>query len=321
MVSGTNGLRYARLGRTELVVSRLCFGVLTVGPLQADLPLDEGAEIIAYALARGINFLDTAEAYRTYPYIRRALELAAVRPVIATKSYAYTRQGMKESLERARDEMGLKTVDIFLLHEQESELTLAGHREALEFLLEAKKKGWVRAVGISTHSVRGVIAGALDEPVEIIHPIINLTGLGIMDGSREQMMAAIALARQKGRGLYAMKAFGGGNLGHQAFRALAFVNSIPHIDAIAVGMKSRAEVDLNLEWLEGRRNPVLEQVVGAQKRSLVIEGWCRGCGACTEACRYQALTLREGRVEVARERCVLCGYCSAYCPDFCIKIV
>ncbi len=314
-------MRYTRLGKTGLVVSRLCFGVLTVGPLQAGLPMEEGAEIIAYALKRGVNFLDTAEAYRTYPYIREAMKLTGLRPVIATKSYAYTRQGMKESLERARDEMGLKTVDVFLLHEQESELTLAGHREALEFLLEARKKGWVRAVGISTHSVRGVIAGAKDERIEIIHPIINLAGLGIMDGSREQMLAAIALAREKGKGLYAMKAFGGGNLGHQAYRAFHFVNSVPHIDAIAVGMKSKAEVDLNLEWLEGRRNPALERAVGAQERRLIIEGWCRGCGACTEACRYQALTLGEGRVEVINERCVLCGYCSAYCPDFCIKIV
>lgn len=321
MSSESDRLQYVRLGRTGVVISRLCFGVLTVGPLQANLPLEEGAEVIAYALNRGINFLDTAEAYQTYPYIRRALELARVQPVIATKSYAYTRQGMKESLDRARDEMGIKTVDIFLLHEQENELTLAGHREALEFLFEARRKGWVRAVGISTHSVRGVVAGTKNEGIEVIHPIINLTGLGIMDGSREQMLAAMALAREKGKGLYAMKALGGGNLGQQAHRALSFVNSIPYIDAIAVGMKSKAEVDLNLTWIQGRRDPVLEEIVGTQGRNLLIESWCRGCGSCLEACRYEALELQEGRVEVKKEKCILCGYCSRYCPDFCIKIV
>ena len=33
----------------SLSVSRLCFGSLTVGPLQANLPVERGAEVIAYA--------------------------------------------------------------------------------------------------------------------------------------------------------------------------------------------------------------------------------------------------------------------------------
>ena len=62
------------LGNTGLEVSVAGFGVLPMGPSQLALPVEEGAEIIRHALRHGINFLDTAQYYRTYPYIRTALE-------------------------------------------------------------------------------------------------------------------------------------------------------------------------------------------------------------------------------------------------------
>jgi aryl-alcohol dehydrogenase-like predicted oxidoreductase len=314
-------LRYNRLGRTSIIVSRLCLGVLTVGPLQANLPVEEGARVIKHALEGGVTFLDTAEAYDTYPYIKKALQDTQVRPVIATKSYAYTREGMKESLERAREALGLKTIDIFLLHEQESEYTLKGHSEALKYLVEAKDKGLVRAVGMSTHSVRGVMAGAQHPEIDVIHPLINMGGLGIMDGSREQMMAAIILAHRQGKGIYAMKTLGGGNLLPRAKEAFRFVRDLPYVDAMAVGMKTTDEVDLNLAWMEGREWPELEVKVGSQRRRLHIEDWCSGCGSCIDNCRYQALYLEAEQVRVQADKCILCGYCSRYCPDFCIKVI
>ena len=63
------------LGQSGISVSCVGIGVLPMGPGQLDLPLDEGASVICDALRRGINFIDTAQYYRTYPYIRRALEV------------------------------------------------------------------------------------------------------------------------------------------------------------------------------------------------------------------------------------------------------
>ena len=201
-------------------------------------------------------------------------------------------------------------------------LTLKGHRPALDYLLEAKAKGRVKAVGISTHSVQGVLAGAQTPEIEVIHPLINQRGLGIMDGSREQMLAAIRFARLKGKGIYAMKALGGGNLNREAHAAFRYVAQNSKIDSMAVGMKSRAEIDLNIAWMEGRRDPVLEAEVQAQDKHLLIESWCEGCGTCLEHCRYGALRLTtEGILEVKAEDCLLCGYCARFCPNFCIKIV
>lgn len=63
-----------RLGNTDIYVSPVSFGVLTVGNTQLNLPVEEGAELIKYALSKGINFFDTAQYYETYPYLREALK-------------------------------------------------------------------------------------------------------------------------------------------------------------------------------------------------------------------------------------------------------
>ena len=65
------------LGNTGIKVSRAGFGVLPMGPSQLALPVEEGAAVLRYALERGFNFVDTAQYYRTYPYIRRALDFVA----------------------------------------------------------------------------------------------------------------------------------------------------------------------------------------------------------------------------------------------------
>lgn len=311
---------YQQLGNTGLIVSRLCMGVLTIGPLQSNLPLSEGADLLVYAMKQGINFFDTAKIYNNYPYIKLALQKSGMRPVLTSKSYDYTYNGMKDSVEEALDEMGINYIDIFMLHEQESELTLKGHRDALHYLAEAREKGIVRAVGMSTHLVRGVMAGARDPAIEVIHPLINQQGLGIMDGTRDDMLKAIAYARAAGKGIYAMKVLGGGNLLNQAYNSFAFIRDLDTVQSMALGMKNRAEIDLNIAWMEGRRVPHLESRVAREPRHLIIEEECLGCGKCTENCRYEALKVENGRAEVDQSKCILCGYCSRFCEQFCIKI-
>jgi NDP-hexose C3-ketoreductase / dTDP-4-oxo-2-deoxy-alpha-D-pentos-2-ene 2,3-reductase len=53
-------MQYARLGRTGLKVSRLCFGTMNFGPYASEA---ESHAIMDEALARGINFFDTADVY------------------------------------------------------------------------------------------------------------------------------------------------------------------------------------------------------------------------------------------------------------------
>lgn len=313
---------YNSLGTSGLRVSRLCFGSLTVGPLQAALSIAAGAAVIRHALELGVNFIDTAQCYNNYPYIRQALKGWPHPVVVASKSYDYTRAGMARSLEEARREMDLEVIDIFLLHQQETALTIAGHRPALEYLLEAREKGLVRAVGISTHAVAATRAAAVMPEIDIIHPLYNQTGLGIIDGSREEMLAALTLAHNNGKGIYIMKPLGGGHLATQARQALRFALDTPGVAAVAVGMQSRAEVDINAAWFSGREPlPELLKQVESRRRRLHIGTDCRGCGNCVNRCPQGALQLVDGRARVDEGCCIFCGYCAGECQDFCIKVI
>ncbi|RJQ25828.1 MAG: aldo/keto reductase [Peptococcaceae bacterium] len=313
-------MQYRMLGR--LKVSRLCFGSLTIGPLQAGLSIDRGARVIRHALKTGVNFIDTAELYGTYAHIREALQGFDGEVVIVSKSYAYTYQGMQESVEKALREMNRNYIDGFMLHEQESLYTIRGHKDALKCLVDAKKAGLVRAVGISTHYVEGVIAASGIPEIDLIHPLINKHGIGIQGGSVADMLSAIRLAKEMGKGIYAMKALGGGNLLDQVEGALGFVLSLAELDSIAVGMQSESEVDYNVRLFNGLPVPAsLRSLVKKRPRRLLIENWCRGCGNCVERCTTGALSLVENRVVVDQAKCRLCGYCGTVCPDFYIKII
>ncbi|MDD4568809.1 MAG: aldo/keto reductase [Tepidanaerobacteraceae bacterium] len=315
-------MKYRNLGDTNIEVSYLCFGSLTISPLQANLSLDEGADVILSALDMGVNFIDTAEFYKNYQYINKALKKSKKELIISTKSYAYTYNGMKESVEKARRETGKDIIDIFMLHEQETRLTLKGHRDALEYLLDAKAKGLIRAIGVSTHTIEVVDAATDMDEIEIIHPIINLRGIGIKDGSLHDMEKAIEKAYKKGKGIYAMKSLGGGNLIKNKQEAFSYILSLPYLHSIAVGMKSFDEVLANVSIFEGRTvDSNVEERLKNNKRILLIEDWCEGCGTCVKHCQYNALRLVNGRSVVNPNLCILCGYCAGYCPEFCIKII
>lgn len=314
---------YIRLGKTNLIVSRLCFGGLTVGPLQANMDIEEGAKVIAAAFDMGVNFIDTAKLYKTYPYIKRALEISKNKNIIiSSKSYDYTYEGMKESLQEALEELGVKKIGVFSLHEQESRLTLKGHFEALRYLCDAKKMGIIDAVGVSTHAVEVVEAACYMDEIDVIHPIINIKGLGIIDGTIDDMLKAVEKANKCGKGIYSMKPLGGGNLMAKSMECFDFVLNNPNIHSVAVGMQSLEEVYTNISIFEGR-NPDEDVLLRLKNRDrkLHIDYWCIGCGECERACKNKAVKVVDGKAKVDKDKCVLCGYCSAYCPQFCIKIV
>lgn len=312
-----------QLGGTGISVSRLCFGALTIGPLQANLSQEAGAAVLAAAIERGVNFVDTAELYGTMPMIRRAIYTTGKSDlVVATKSYAYSVETAENSVRKALKELNRDYVDIFLLHEQESGLTLKGHWEAIETLIRLKEKGHIRAVGLSTHYIAAVRASLRVPEIAVIHPLINKAGLGIQDGTAAEMLEQLEVAKSMGKGIYGMKPLGGGNLIASAEDCLRWALAQPCLDAIALGMQYPEEVAANTAFFDTGRFPeAMAAALQSRKRRLMIHDWCHGCGACLEKCKSQALSLQDGRAQVDASRCVLCGYCSAACPNLCIKVI
>ena len=311
-----------KLGNTGIEVSKLCFGSLTMTPFQANLSIKEGAQLIQYAYAKGINFIDTAEIYENYRYIKEALKgIRREDYVITTKCYAYTKEMAKESLDLALRELDTDYIDIFLLHEQESIHTIRGHYDAIEYFLEAKKIGKIRAIGISTHRVEGVYAATQFDEIEIVHPIVNKEGIGIQDGTVLDMLNIIERAYNMGKGIYGMKPLGGGHLITQAEDAFNFVKEIPFIHSFAIGMQSKEEVDCNVNLMETGQVPEnLKEKLRKKKRKLIVADYCIGCGNCVKTCNQDGIQVINGKA-IPNENCILCGYCARNCPEFCIKVI
>lgn len=286
--------------------------------------------MLLYAYQHGINFVDTADLYGTYAHIKEALRtIPRTAYVISTKSYAYDRSTAKASLDKALDALDTPYVDLFMLHEQESAHTLRGHREALDYFLEQKQMGIIRAVGMSTHFIAAVRAAAKLQEIDVIHPIFNQKGIGIQDGSINEMRDAIRdfKARSAGGGIFAMKPLAGGHLINDLKASFDFVLDEPSLDAIAVGMQSIDEIDANISIFEREAIPdALNNRLKLQKRILMVHDWCTACGNCEKRCQLHAINVHHdpihgSRAVVNTEKCVLCGYCSTVCPEFCLKVI
>lgn len=316
-------MKINRLGNTDIHVTELCFGALPFGPLQKNLPEEECEEILAEALKAGINFIDTAQMYRTYEPIRRAMEVTGIRPVIATKSTAETYDDMSRAVEEALERLGIDTIDIFLLHAARvDESVFVKRAEALQCLLDYKSRGIIRAVGISSHSVRTVRAAAKNSDLDVVFPILNIKGLGILHGTREDMEQAVSECIAAGKGVYIMKALGGGILIDSYRQALDYARSIPGVASVALGMVSLRELSWNLRYFNGELEGGDEVLPDKPaKRFIVVRSLCNNCGSCRETCPNEAIEESGGVSEINHDRCLTCGYCVGSCSQFAIRMV
>ena len=267
------------LGETNLSVSRVGMGVLPIGPGQLALPLDRGAEIICYAVKNGINFIDTAQYYRTYPYIKRALEMlvdseeessrraatsraAGSRAadkvsdslVICSKSLAQDYSGMMSAIHEAMAELERPFIDIFLMHE----VRTGGFEErkgAWQALIDARSSGLVRAIGVSTHHIDVTMQMSDIPECDVVFPLLNYASMGIRlghgAGTCDEMLEAIRACRNAGKGVFPMTVFGGGNLTENYQKALNYVFSKEEIHSVMIGFGSKSEIDDIISYLDG----------------------------------------------------------------------
>ena len=313
-----------KLGKTGIEVSLLGLGTLTMSPMQRGLDVAAGANVILHALAQGINFIDTAQMYGSYPQVAAALsQWKGSPPVVASKSAVSTREAMQTAVAECLQQTGLSKIDVFLLHAVRDAADIEARRGALAYLREARENGLIKAIGASSHSARTIDLLVDTEGIEVLHPMYNRDGIGILDATLAEMTDILKRARTLGIGIYAMKPLGGGHLRNDAAAALRWLFASGAVDAAVVGMTSKDEVDMNVRLARNETvdDEFARRVAGRERRLFINTGICINCKACVNTCQQGALRPGEKSPVIDHSRCILCGYCAPVCPKFAIRIV
>lgn len=241
-------------GQTGLIVSRLNFGTGLMGRLRYQLSPDDGGELLRQALDLGLNFWDTADGYGTHPHVAAALrQVAREQVVVSTKTKAKTKADALADVERFRQEVGADYLDVILLHGVMSRDELVARAGAWEGLQEAKARGKVRAIGLSTHVATGEIMGELAKrpDVEVVLTTCNVAGVtleGDMDAHRQQ----IRTLHEQGKAICLMKVLGQDKLADRAEDAIQYAADFPHAHAATIGFRDIHQVKFAVDVYEGR---------------------------------------------------------------------
>lgn len=156
-------MEYAKLGKSDLNVSRICLGMMSYGTSKwRDWVLEEepSRPIIQRAIEMGINFFDTANMYSngvSEEVTGRALKDFAKRDqvVLATKVFfPYTgwegglkREQITQAIEDSLRRLGTDYVDLYQIHRWDYDTPIEETLEALHKLVQAGK---VRYIGASS---------------------------------------------------------------------------------------------------------------------------------------------------------------------------
>ncbi|NLX69405.1 MAG: aldo/keto reductase [Clostridiales bacterium] len=311
-----------RLGRTNLMVSRVGFGAL---PIQR-ISLEDAGYLLRKAYDNGINFFDTARGYTdSEEKIGYALSDVRSNIIIATKTHANDKKSLFEQLETSLKNMKTDYIDIYQLHNP-SELPDPDDPDGVySGLLEAQKKGMIRFIGITNHRLNlaldAVKSGLYDT---IQFPLSSL--------SSDEDIELVQEADRHDMGFIAMKPLSGGLITRVA-PTFAFLRQFDNVVPIW-GIQRESELD---EFIELEKNPPaldedMWKTIEQDKKELQ-GAFCRGCGYCLPcpvdipipfAARMSLLLRRapyqnylsdEWNEKMERvEDCIDCGHCRDNCP-------
>jgi len=187
-------MQYKTLSNTDLKVSRICLGTMTFGKQNTE---QEAFEQLDYALAQGVNFIDTAELYPvptgaatrclTEEYIGNWIAKRGNRDklVLATKvcgpaamveylrpNIALDEKNIREAVEGSLKRLQTDYIDLYQLHWPDRQTNFFGQlgyehnsendgtplRETLRVLKDLVDEGKIRYVGVSNESPWGVMS-------------------------------------------------------------------------------------------------------------------------------------------------------------------
>ncbi len=315
-------MKKIRLGRTGLMVTRTAFGAL---PVQRRTK-EDGARLLRAAYEGGINYFDTANAY-TDSEEKIGMALSDVREdiVISTKSGGSDRETVARHIEMSLNRMRTDYIDIFQFHNPAKLPDPQDPDGPYAAALEAKKKGYIRHIGITNHRLGVAWEAIRSGNFETLQfPFSYISG--------EKELELVRACREADMGFIAMKGLAGGLITNVTL-CRAFMNQFDNVVPIW-GIQFEHELK---EWLEAEAaeptmTPELERELESEREALGGT-FCRGCGYClpcpanieiytmarldmllTRSPYRPYLTEEFHRKAMRMADCLHCNSCKGRCP-------
>lgn len=296
----------------DLTLSRLGFGAMRL-PLLEDGSVDEKQvdEMVDYALAKGINYFDTAWPYHNglseciigrslSRYPRGSWYLADKYPGHQISESYDPAAVFEEQLRKC----GVEYFDFYLLHNvcEKSINTYEDKRwNIIPYFLEQKRLGRIKHLGFSCHAHPDALAGFLDrhgDDMEFCQLQLNY-----LDWTLQNAKEKYELLTERGIPVWVMEPVRGGKLASlpeavgvklrelrpgtsDVSWAFRFIQDLPNVKVILSGMSNMAQMRENIDTfssaapLSAEEEKALLDVAEKLKNSVP----CTACRYCTEGC-------------------------------------
>ena len=310
------------LGKTGITVVQNAFGAL---PVQR-VSMEEAVKLLRRAYDGGMRYFDTARAYSdSEEKLGAAFDGMRDKVFIATKTAAKTPEGFWRDLETSLKNLRTDYIDVYQFHCVQQCYRPGDGTGMYECMLEAKKQGKIRHIGVTAHKIgiaKECAESGLYETMQF--PFSYLSG--------KQELELVEICQKQNMGFICMKALAGGLINNSR-AAMAYMTQFDNVLPIW-GIQKESELE---EWLSYMQDtPEMDEEIRAyiDKEQKELSGdFCRGCGYCMPCpqgitinqCARMSLMLRRApskewlseywQKEMAKiETCLHCNACASKCP-------
>jgi predicted aldo/keto reductase-like oxidoreductase len=246
------------LGKTGIKVSRVGFGTGSTGGKrssnQTRLGEDKCKQLVRTAYDKGIRLFDMADLYGSHFALAALKDLKRDSYAVVSKIWWRPGRAIPEPdrpdadvvVARFLKELGTDYIDVVQLHCVIEETWPTKVAKQMEILAKLKKKGTIRAHGVSVHGLAGLKTAAKEPWVDVIHSRINAYGQSMDDKDPTKVAAVLQEAHKNGKAVIGMKLIGNGNFRNDEVKkkvSLDYVLSLGCVDTMIVGFESGAEID------------------------------------------------------------------------------
>ena len=245
------------LGKTGIKVSRVGIGTGMRGWNRASNHTRMGREkfesLLRYCLEQGITLFDVADLYGTHPYIGRAFKDVPREKYEIVSKIWWRKNGLPEEkrpdadvvVGRFLEELKTDYIDLVLLHCVTDEKWNEKLADQMEILEKLKKKGVIRAHGVSVHSLPALKTAAKEPWVDSVHSRVNPYGVR-MDDKPEKVVPVLKDIHKAGKGVVGMKIVGEGKFREdpeKRYRSVEYALDLGVVDTMVVGFEKKSELD------------------------------------------------------------------------------